>query len=225
MNDAVFRSEVLWLNKRHTPIGFYTPKKTFVSFANWLVDNRQEYILDNKGNKIRKMLGYDIEYQQNSDGSYDFDKLINMRLVDWEEWITLPVRPYDLVVHTPKLTVRIPRVAMSMVSEHTPTAKYNTSLDTVYNLYDGICQYSKRKLKKSEASRDHVIPRHKGGLNTFSNIVLCDKSINSIKGDRYNYECGLPEVKPIVPKELPLKDTLVNTRNIPEWNWFLKKNK
>ena len=222
MQELVFRREVLKLNKLHQAVGFFTVKKVFIGLANYLLDNRRNYILDSRGNRIRKMLAYDISYQQKEDGTYDFDKLENMRLVDWSEWLTLPVRSYDLAVRTPKFTVRVPRVVMSMMSEDMPKSNYNTSLNSIYDLYDGKCAYTNRKLKKSQASRDHVIPRHKGGLDHISNIVLCDKDINSIKGDNFNRDCGLPEVVPIVPKELPLKDVLVNEKDVPEWNWFIK---
>ena len=225
MQEIVFRREVLKLNKLHQPVGFFTPKKVFIALANYLVDWRKEYILDNKGNKIRKMLAYDISYHQNDDGSYDFDKLTDMRLVDWAEWVTLPIRSYDLVVHTPNFLVRIPRVVMSMMSEDMPKTKHNTSLNSIYELYGGVCQHSKKKISKHEASRDHNIPLSRGGKNVISNIVLAHKDSNSRKGSQLNSECGLPEVVPIIPKELPIKDVLVNEKNIPEWNWFLTTRK
>jgi 5-methylcytosine-specific restriction endonuclease McrA len=223
MQDIVFRREVLKLNKLHLPVGFATPKKVFIALANYLVDGRKEYILDKRGKPIRKMLAYDIDYKQNQDGTYDFTKPTVFRLVDWAEWITLPIRSFDLMVHTPNFDVRIPRVVMSLMYEDMPETKHNTSLNSIYELYEGICQYSKKKISKSEASRDHVVPRSKGGTNDISNIVLSSKEINSRKGDQLNSACGLPEVVPIIPKQLPMKDVLVNHKKVPEWDWFLKK--
>lgn len=221
MQDVVLRREVLKLNKLHHAVGFFTPKKVFGDLANYKVDRRKEYLLDSRGKLIRKMLAYDITYHQNEDGSYDFNKLMDMRLVDWDEWITLPIRSYDLVVKTPKLTVRIPRVVLSLMSEDMPQTKFNNSLNSYYELYGGECAYTKRKLKKSEASRDHQIPLSRGGKNDPTNVVLCHKDINSKKGNKYNHECGLPEVVPLIPKQMPLKDVLKNEKDIPEWNWFL----
>jgi len=222
MQSIVFSREVLKLNKKHEAVGFFTPKEVFGDLANYLVDKRKEYILNKQGKPIRKMLAYDISYHQNEDGTYDFTKLVDMRQVDWAEWVTLPIRSYDLVVHTPKLIVRVPRVVMSLMSEDMPETKTNGSLDSYYNLYDGVCQYTKQKIKKSDASRDHIIPRSKGGKDEPSNIVLCHRDVNSQKGDKYNHECGLPEVKPKIPKRLPLKDVLKSDKDVPEWDWFLK---
>ena len=225
MQELVFRREVLKLNKLHQPVGFFTVKKVFTGLANYLVDWRKEYILDKKGNKIRKMLAYDIVYQQREDGTYDFEQLADMRLVDWAEWITLPIRSYDLFLHTPHFDVRVPRVVMSMMSEDMPKTSHNTSLDSIYELYDGTDHYTGKKISKSQASRDHVVPRDRGGENVISNIVLTDKDINSRKGNQLNSECGLPEAIPIIPKEMPIKDVLINEKNVPEWNWFIKRKR
>jgi 5-methylcytosine-specific restriction endonuclease McrA len=226
MQEIMFRREVLKLNKLHQPVGFFTPKKVFTALANYILDRRKEYILDHEGKPQRKMLAYDINYHQNEDGTYDFTQMVApLRLVDWEEWITLPIRSYDLVAHTPKHTIRIPRVVMSLLSDDMPEVTHNTSLRSIYELYDGICQHSNKKIKMSEASRDHRIPISRGGTNTVGNIVLSHKDINSMKGNRLNHECGLPDVIPKIPKKMPIKDVLTNDRDIPEWSWILKKKK
>ena len=223
MKNVTLRYEVLKLNRLHQPVGFFTPKKVFIALANWKMDRNHRFILDHEGHKIRKMLAYDVDYYQNQDGSYDFAKILNMRLVDWDTWVTLPIRSYDLTVHTPNKEIRVPRIVMSLLSDDMPMTSTSNSLNSVYDRYDGVCQYTHKKLKRSEASRDHVIPRSKGGKNTASNIVLSSKAINSWKGDRFIHDCGLPEVVPIIPKKMFKKDVLRNTRRIPEFNWILKR--
>jgi 5-methylcytosine-specific restriction endonuclease McrA len=47
-----------------------------------------------------------------------------------------------------------------------------------------ICQYTGKQLNFREATIDHVIPTSRGGKNTWENMVTCEKSINSRKGDR-----------------------------------------
>lgn len=220
--DVTLRREVLMLNKLHEEIGYFTPKQIFTSLSSWVVNARREWLLDKQGRKIRSMLAYDIEFLQNDDGSYDFETIIHMQLVDWDKWITLPIRSYDLVVHTPRQAIRIPRVVLSLFTDYMPTVRYSTSLDSIYMLYGGVDQYTGQQLTKKDASRDHYVPISRGGSDHISNLVLCSKEINSFKGNRLNSEIGLPEVKPKVPRELPIKAVLRNERNIPEWRYFIR---
>lgn len=53
------------------------------------------------------------------------------------------------------------------------------------------CQYCGKRLKHSELTIDHVIPKSKGGNNTFENLVTCCKSCNSIKNNKLLEECNL----------------------------------
>ena len=82
MLDITNREEVLKLNCNHLAIHLETPKKVFGDLFNWQVDRRQEFILDSRGRKMRKMRAYVIEYFQRDDGSYDFDQIIYMKVVD-----------------------------------------------------------------------------------------------------------------------------------------------
>src|ERR1700743_300822 len=138
MSDFVLRREVLKLNKLHSPVGFTTIKKTFINLANYVMDiHKNEYILDSNNRKIRKYLAYDIEYAQLDNGDYNFDEVVDIRVVDWEEWITLPIRSYDLVIRTARQSIRVPRVIVSMLSDDMPMTKHNTSLKSVYDIYGG----------------------------------------------------------------------------------------
>jgi 5-methylcytosine-specific restriction endonuclease McrA len=47
---------------------------------------------------------------------------------------------------------------------------------------------------------DHVIPRSKGGLHTWDNVVAACETCNSVKGDRLPQEAGMiPRNKPKAP--------------------------
>ena len=89
------------------------------------------------------------------------------------------------------------------------------------------CQYTGKQLKFNEANIDHVVPKAKGGKNTWDNLVVCSKDINSIKGDKTNEEAGLKLIKkPTKPStDSPYK--LFDTRfNMPEsWSKFIKVKK
>ena len=59
-------------------------------------------------------------------------------------------------------------------------------LKEVFDFYDGTCCFCYEKIKHiRDASRDHYVPRSKGGGGGFKNIVLMCKSCNSNLGNQW----------------------------------------
>lgn len=66
---------------------------------------------------------------------------------------------------------------------------------------DGQCAYCSKKLHLSNATLDHVIPRSRGGKDTWENLVLACKKCNMKKADRMPAEAGMKLlVQPHVPR-------------------------
>ena len=224
MSNILDKPEVLKLNNIGEAIRVATPREVFGDLTTYLVNRKKEFVLDAKGNKQVKMRAYDIDFAQNPDGTYNFEECTNLQLVSWDEWITLPVRSYDLFLRGVKTNVRIPRVVMAMHYGKMPKKKFSLNFNNVYELYKGVCAYTKKKLKKSEGNIDHIIPRSKGGKTEWSNICWSDRKINSAKKNHFNFEVGLPNINPIIPEEIPMINFLHNEKGIPEWNLFLKRH-
>tara|TARA_R110000824_G_scaffold99248_6_gene236490 strand:- start:74 stop:598 length:525 start_codon:yes stop_codon:yes gene_type:complete len=53
------------------------------------------------------------------------------------------------------------------------------------------CQYCSKELKIAALTLDHVIPRSKGGQNTWSNLVTACKKCNQRKGNRTPLEANM----------------------------------
>jgi hypothetical protein len=53
------------------------------------------------------------------------------------------------------------------------------------------CQYCDRKMHPGDLTLDHVIPRSKGGPNTWENLVACCGPCNKRKADRTPEEAGM----------------------------------
>lgn len=78
------------------------------------------------------------------------------------------------------------------------------------------CQYCAKRLTASQITIDHIVPRAKGGLTSFSNCVVCCKSCNSKKGDMLLEEVGMVLLrKPVSPS---FSDYTCQI-NIDEENW------
>ena len=199
----------LKLNKNWLPIGVFTVQKTIVD----LVAGEAIYALD-------------IEYAMDTDGKPDFSKVLSMTPLDWERWIMLPVRPWDLLIHSQHLTVRVPTVVVTKNCGIMPTIYFNgkPSKQGVWERDKGIDQYSGHALKRDEASLDHVIPKSRGGANSWDNVVLTSKNINFNKGSKLIEEMGLKLIRePKKPIPRPIASTIKKSKHV-DWLPFLYHN-
>ncbi len=64
---------------------------------------------------------------------------------------------------------------------------------------------------------DHVIPKSKGGQNTWSNMVTCCSKCNCKKGDRTPEEAGL---KSVYPKEPTMFQDVISSELLQAWENF-----
>lgn len=104
--------------------------------------------------------------------------------------------------------------------KHTRTS----SLRQIYHLYDSTCQYCKKEIPYKFATKDHVVPKSKGGTNFDSNIVLSCKKCNNKKASKFPYfDISGAEVQPKILKdvEFSLRADRIDMR--PEWEMFLNK--
>lgn len=168
-------------------------------------------------------LGMNIEYGLNEDGTTDFDKLINMYPVAWDEWIHLPVRDYDLSITSPKMRIRIPTVIMTPNFGQMPIKTQKPTKSAIYERDGGIDQYTGLPVSRRDATVDHVIPKSKGGQDTWENLVLTAGAVNFAKGNKSNEEIGYKLLrKPKAPAPLPLSATIREARHT-DWRHFLMK--
>jgi 5-methylcytosine-specific restriction endonuclease McrA len=126
-------------------------------------------------------------------------------------------------VRTARWTIRVPTVIVAVnyakVPERRPKlcGKYNRERD------GNRFQYTGQLLKPEEGSLDHVLPRSRGGADTWENLVWSSKEVNARKGNRLPHEAGLKLLSvPRAPKELPATRYLQNSHGVAEWELFLK---
>jgi 5-methylcytosine-specific restriction endonuclease McrA len=81
------------------------------------------------------------------------------------------------------------------------------------------CQYCGVIEAPKDMTIDHVIPRSRGGGNTWSNLVTCCKKCNQKKRDRTPEEASMSLLnKPIRPKNSVLRQI---SDVQPIWNIYL----
>ena len=104
-----------------------------------------------------------------------------------------------------RMPVRIPRVTRAAILERD----------------QGVCQYTGEFVGKQGGNLDHVVPRDRGGRDSFENLVWAKKEVNSLKANRLPHEAGLRlRRKPTAPSPLPASATVREARH-PDWRHFL----
>src|SRR5881296_3010511 len=187
MNDILNKSIVLVLNRNWQAINVRTPQEAFCMMAT------------------------------NVATALEIDGDDRVRPVTWDEWITLPIREQDNAVHTVRGPIRVPAVIVAVNFARVPKKRPKLCAKTIRERDGNRCQYTGKLLKPDEGSLDHVLPRSRGGPDTWENLVWSSKQVNARKGNRLPHEAGLKLLKaPRAPKELPASAFIRNAHSIPE---------
>ena len=84
-----------------------------------------------------------------------------------------------------------------------------------------ICQYCAKDFKTSELTVDHILPKSRGGKNTWKNLVAACVPCNQKKGAKTVVEADMhPIRKPFVPKDTILKN-VSETQMSETWKNYL----
>ena len=202
---------VLVLNRNWQAINIRTPQEAFCMMA------------------TNVATGLDIEFDENSDDAairnpQSAIRASELRPVTWDEWITLPIRDGDNAVRTVRGAIRVPTVIVAVNFAKVPKKRPKLCARTIRERDGNRCQYTGTLLRPDEGSLDHVVPRSRGGPDTWENLVWSSKQVNTRKGNRLPHEAGLKLLKaPRAPKELPVSALIRNAHGVAEWKLFLNE--
>lgn len=199
---------VLSLNNAWQVIGHRTVKQALVA-------------LNGGGDGLPPALGLHIAYPKLEDGSWNFDRPLYLAPLAWAEWSKLPVRDFDLAVRTPRQAIRVPTVIIATQYGKMPVRVPRVSRAAIYARDGGVCQYTGEFVGQAGGNLDHVIPRDRGGRDSFENLVWAKREINSHKANRLPHEAGLKLIRrPKPPLPLPAAATIREMKH-PDWRHFL----
>lgn len=143
---------------------------------------------------------------------------------DFSSWLTLPPRGNDDLLPIVGGSVRVPRVLHLMRYERTPRANVRLSRRNLMIRDQFQCQYCGRRPSQRDLNLDHVVPRSRGGVDTWENLVVSCRSCNLKKGRRTPVEAGMTLLRqPHAPRWSTATQILLLTRKpYEEWDPFLK---
>jgi 5-methylcytosine-specific restriction endonuclease McrA len=94
-------------------------------------------------------------------------------------------------LHAARLAVRIPSVIRLLEYRRIPHQTRALSRKNILLRDRNTCQYCAQVLPSAELTLDHVIPRSRGGLSTWENLVAACHFCNRKKGNQYSHEAGM----------------------------------
>ena len=99
------------------------------------------------------------------------------------------------LVRTSRISIPVPNVIRLVRYRRVPRQNRSVSRKGIL-LRDGFtCQYCRSKLPAGDLTLDHVVPRSRGGLSTWENLVACCFECNNRKSNRTPLEAGMTLVK------------------------------
>jgi 5-methylcytosine-specific restriction endonuclease McrA len=148
------------------------------------------------------------------------DSMLNLA---WNDWRKLPVEGVASI-GTKDGAVRIPTVIVLTRYGGLPMCRPSFGFRALWARDGGRCQYSGRKLAIGEADIDHIMPRSRGGGDSWENCVISDRTINRRKGAKTPSEAKLRLIRnPSAPRPVPVTHTIENTYQINDWKHFIMK--
>lgn len=205
MNSILHKSICLQLNRVWQPVNTKTVKKALEDLC--------------AGTSCKAL---DIDYEIDGDGNPIFDTA-TFNPVTWEEWVELPVRSWELGVHTSKKVIRAPTVLVSLNYAKMPVKEFKgkPTTDAIWLRDSGIDQYTGERLKRDDATVDHVLAKDLGGKDVWENMVLTHRDINTKKANKTLKESGLRLIRmPRAPKPVP-HAVLIRRAAHMNWKHFL----
>jgi len=123
----------------------------------------------------------------------------------------------EWVLH-PRIKMKYPSVAVMKYMVKAPYRDIKLSRESIIRRDGCVCQYTGKKLKRSEVEIDHVIPRSRGGMNTWENLVVSSRKSNNTKGNRTPEEAGMKLIRK--PRKPHLHEILQDFDR-DDWREFL----
>src|SRR5258708_5146783 len=117
------------------------------------------------------------------------------RIFDFDSWRELTVETHHERVGVIGGFIRVPRVLLLTAYERVPKRHVRFSRFNIYARDNNTCQYCGKHFPRTELNLDHVIPRSRGGISSWENVVCSCHGCNRRKGGRTPDEARMPLIK------------------------------
>ena len=118
--------------------------------------------------------------------------------------------------------IQVPRIIRLLSYDRVPrnTIKFNRR--NIFLRDEHRCQYCWKRFPRQQLSLDHVMPRSRGGEDSWENIVCACLDCNVTKGGRTPQEAGMTlKSPPVKPKRNPLLSRQITLQKYASWRKFV----
>jgi 5-methylcytosine-specific restriction endonuclease McrA len=159
-----------------------------------------------------------LHCEEGAFANYDFES--------WREISELRAEvkePHDDWIRTVNFEIQIPRVIRLLQYDRLPKQELHLNRRNVLARDGHRCQYCARHLPAHLLSVDHVIPRSRGGVTSWENLVCACLTCNIRKGGRTPQEAKMKLVRrPVKPKRNPLLVLKLDNPKYASWKTWLE---
>lgn len=142
------------------------------------------------------------------------------RSLSWADWIQQIPATDAMVIRTGKLRIALPEVVRLSDYDRFPSQSVTFSRSNLMKRDHYTCQYCQTQPGRDHLTIDHVVPRSKGGPNTWVNCVVACVGCNVRKADRTPEQAGMRlKRKPVQPAWQPFY--AAQGVRVQVWNQFM----
>ncbi|MFH1746512.1 MAG: HNH endonuclease [Planctomycetota bacterium] len=147
---------------------------------------------------------------------------------DFEDWIEVSEakRRFEPEandwIRTVRFHIAVPRIVRLLVYDKLPKTTVKLNRRNLFARDRSHCQYCGKKFPTSELSLDHIVPRSRGGENSWTNIVCACVHCNVKKGGRTPIEAHMKLITPPRrPRRSPVLTIKLSDSRYASWKQFL----
>ena len=124
----------------------------------------------------------------------------HLEVVSWKKGLLLimaekvhPIEFYENeeINTTGGKSYMIPKIVVLKRYVKLPDRMYRPNRRNIFLRDNYSCVYCKKQLESNELSVDHILPKSRGGKETWDNLVTACKNCNCLKADRTPEEAGM----------------------------------
>ena len=143
---------------------------------------------------------------------------------DFETWRLVEAPEDEPAIPLVSGTLRVPRVVHLLRYERVPRNVVRLTRENIMTRDGHCCQYCGKKPSLRELNIDHVLPRSRGGRDSWENLVASCMPCNLRKGWRTPEEANMHLMRrPFQPKWSFVAQVLRGeVGRFPEWNPYVK---